>query len=152
MVGSVQTGNMLDNDVGHSPFCHIPSLIVWQNEGWPGYVIDQTYDTANGCIPFQPNVVLLHVGSNDMSQDIDVANAHTRLGRVIDKLFDSIPGVTVIASTVLPRFPDLYQQRTNIYNANIPGMIQARQKAGRKLLLVDFSSSWWSNSDLHDDG
>ncbi|PBP16288.1 hypothetical protein BUE80_DR012963 [Diplocarpon rosae] len=132
VVGNVSTGNMVDNE----------------NEGWPGHVIDQTYSMADHCVAFQPNVVLLHVGSNDMSGNKDVANAHTRLARVIDKLFSSIPGVTIIASTLLPRSDATIEARTKIYNQNIVAMVHERQRAGKKLLYVDFSSTWFSLSDL----
>ncbi|KAK2624027.1 hypothetical protein QTJ16_006661 [Diplocarpon rosae] len=136
MVGKVSTGNMVDNE----------------NEGWPGHVIDQTYNMADHCVTFQPNVVLLHVGSNDMSGNKDVANAHTRLALVIDKLFSSIPGVTIIASTLLPRSDPTIEARTKIYNHNIVAMVNKRQRAGKKLLYVDFSSTWFGLSDLQSDG
>ena len=38
-----------------------------------------------------------------MGGDIDVANAHNRLGGLIDYLFNAVPDVTIIASTLLPR-------------------------------------------------
>ena len=47
--------------------------------------------------------MLLHVGTNDMVQDKDVANAPARLTTLIDRLFAAIPGVTIIASTLLPK-------------------------------------------------
>lgn len=98
----------------------------------------------------QPNVVLLHVGSNDMSADLDVANAHSRLARIIDMLFDSIPDVTIIASTLLPRTDPVIQARTAVYNSKIPGMVNEHQTNGKKILYVDFSSSWFSTADLQD--
>ncbi|OWP06605.1 hypothetical protein B2J93_5084 [Marssonina coronariae] len=136
VVGNASSGSMLDNE----------------NEGWPGHVIDQTYKTADNSILYQPNLVLLHVGSNDMTADNDVDHAHTRLARVIDKLFGSISGVTIIASTMLPRANAAIQARTQRFNGNIPAMVKERQLAGKKLLYVDFSSTWFSVSDLADDG
>jgi lysophospholipase L1-like esterase len=136
MIGSVQHGDMVDNDV----------------EGWPGYVITQVAQKAELSIPSQPNVVLLHVGTNDMDLNMDVPNAHIRLGVLIDRLFDAIPGVTVIASTLLPNGVPAVQANVNIYNSNIPGMLKLRQQAGKKLTYVDFSSSWFSTSDLNADG
>lgn len=56
MVGSVQSGTMADNDC----------------EGWPGYVITQVAEKAELSIPSKPNLVLLHVGTNDCVQSIDI--------------------------------------------------------------------------------
>ncbi|KAH8797345.1 hypothetical protein F5884DRAFT_815081 [Xylogone sp. PMI_703] len=134
MVGSVQAGTMVDSDV----------------EGWPGYIIDQVAEKAELTIPQQPNVVLLHVGTNDMTGNIDINNAHNRLSKLIDRLFDAIPGVTVIASTLLPNSNSAAEDRIKIFNANIPGMIETHLAKGRKITLVDFSSSYFSLKDIQD--
>lgn len=134
MIGSAASGTMVDNDV----------------EGWPGYVIDQVAAKAELSIPSQPNIVLLHVGTNDMTGNVDIGNAHVRLSNLIDRLFDAIPGVTIISSTLLPNGDAAAQPRIAIYNSNIPPMIKAHQSAGKKITYVDFSSSWWSLSDIQD--
>lgn len=48
-----------------------------------------------------PNLVLLNVGTNDCGGNIDIPNAGTRLKALIDDVYASVPGVTVIISTVL---------------------------------------------------
>ena len=121
-------------------------------EGWGGAKIDEMYAKAALTIPSQPNIVLLHVGRNDMGSDIDYTNGHNRLGALIDYLFASIPGVTIIASTTLPNKDYGTQQRANYFNSKIPGMINDRQRAGKKVTYVDFSSSWFSLNDLISDG
>lgn len=121
-------------------------------EGWGGFIIDQMRDKAALTVGSQPNLILIHVGSNDMGFDLDVANAHNRLGALIDWLFASIPDVTIVASTLLPQRDFAIRQRVNVYNSNIPGMIQARQKAGKKITYVDFSSPWFTLADLIADG
>ena len=136
MIGSVHAGAMADNDC----------------EGWPGYIITQVAAQAELSIPSQPNLVLLHVGTNDAVQGIDIQNAAARLGTLIDRLFAAIPGVTVIASTLLPNANSATQANAAIYNSQIPAMIKTRQAAGRKLTYVDFSSSYWSLTDIGPDG
>ena len=84
-----------------------------------------------------------------MSLDNDVGNAHLRLAALIDHIFDKVAGVTIIASTLLPRGDgQVMSDRTKIYNDNIPGIIRARQVLGKKITYVDFSSSWFSTADL----
>lgn len=119
---------------------------------WPGYVINQVVEKAELSIPCQPNLVLLHVGTNDMAQNISVNTAHVRLGALIDRIFEAIPKVTVVASTLLPNGNNVTQARLEIYNSNIPGMVKERQDTGRKITLVDFSSSQFSVNDLIPDG
>lgn len=119
-------------------------------EAWGGFVISEVAAKAENSIKFQPNLVLLHVGTNDMIHNIDVVNAHNRLAILIDRLFATIPGVTILASTLLPT--SVEPARGKIFNANLPAMIKSRQAAGKKILLVDMSSSFFSMADITADG
>lgn len=138
MVGSVNAGTMADNQV----------------EAKGGLLIDGVASMAENSIPSKPNLVIIHVGSNDMTYNnnagYDVSNAHNRLGSLLDRLFDAIPNVTVIASTLLPNSNAPANEK--IFNGNIPAMIKNRQNAGRKLVLADMSSSFFSLSDITSDG
>ena len=135
-VGSNHSGSMIDNEC----------------EAWPGYTIDQVAEKAELSIPSQPNLVLLHVGTNDAVQNLDIENAGDRLGSLIDRLFDAIPGVTVVASTLLPNGNSKTQANVEIYNRKIPDVVQMRQADGKQIVYVDFSSSYFSTSDLSSDG
>lgn len=85
-----------------------------------------------------------------MIHGVDVANAHNRLAKLIDRLFDTIPGVTIIASTLLPTSVEPASGKT--YNSNLPGIVKTRRAAGKKILLVDMSSSFFSMADITSDG
>lgn len=136
MIGSVQAGTMADNDC----------------EGWPGYIITQVAQKAELSIPSQPNLVILHVGTNDCVQNIDIPNAGSRLASLIDRLFDAIPGVTIITSTLLPNGNSNTQSNINILNSQIPNVVKDRQEAGKQITYVDFSSSYFSLADIGSDG
>ncbi|OBT51242.1 hypothetical protein VE04_08841, partial [Pseudogymnoascus sp. 24MN13] len=136
MIGSVQSGTMVDNDV----------------EGWPGYVIDQVAGKAELSIPSQPNLVLINAGTNDCIQNIDIANAHVRLGKMVDRLLSAIPGVTVICSTLLPNGNAAAEANVKLFNAQLPAMVANYQAANEKVLLVDFHTSFFSLSDIRTDG
>lgn len=90
MIDSVQTGTMADNDC----------------ECYGGNTIDQMSAHAGYSIPFQLNLIVMHMGSNDMSDALDYTQAHVRYGNLINKFFDQIPNVTIIASTLLPLNPN----------------------------------------------
>jgi lysophospholipase L1-like esterase len=119
-------------------------------EAWPSYVIDQVARKAELSIPFKSNLVLLHVGTNDAKQNLDVQDAGKRLGVLIDRLFNAIRGVTVIASTLLPNANSQTQANVKIFNRQIPELVRYRRAAGKHIAYVDFSSSLFSLSDLAD--
>lgn len=94
----------------------------------------------------------MHVGTNDAIQSYDVADFGTRLGSLIDRLFDANPGVTIIASTILPNANPTTQANVVKLNSQIPGVVQARQGQGHKITYADFSSSYFSIGDIGSDG
>lgn len=144
----VDNGNPV-NFVGGN---HGGSMVDNECKAWPGYTIDQVAEKVEGAIPSQPNLVLLHVGTNDAIQNLDMQNAGVRLESLIDGLFETIPGVTVVASTLLPNANSQAQSNIEIYNQKIPDIIQKRQADGKQIVYVDFSSSYFSLSDLSSDG
>jgi len=135
-IGSNHCGTMADNEC----------------EGWPGYTIAQVAAKAELSIPSQPNLVLLHVGTNDAVQNLDIQHASDRLGSVIDRLFNAIPGVTIVASTLLPNASPKTQANVVIYNGKIPDVVKSRQADSKHIVYVDFSSSKFELSDLSSDG
>lgn len=133
-IGSQNSGNMADGSC----------------ECYPGAKITEVENKSKATWSQKPNLVLLHVGTNDCAQSDNVATAHDRLGQLIDNLFAAIPDVTIIASTLLPNTNGVTQGNVNTYNKNIPGMIKSKQSQGKKVLYVDFSSSYFSTADIKD--
>ncbi len=115
-VGSQQSGNLPDRD----------------NEGHPGWKIEDIAGSVDGWLAtYRPEVVLLHVGTNDMKQNRDVARAPERLSALIDRILAGAPTATVVASS-LPPIPDAETYaRINAFNASLPGIVQAKAAAGK---------------------
>jgi hypothetical protein len=69
-------------------------------------------------------------------------------------LFNTIPGVTIVASTLLPNANPKTQANVEIYNRKIPNVVRGRQTAGKQIVYVEFSSSpsSFSLSGLSADG
>lgn len=143
MIGSQNAGNMADGSCecypGKYAISHKSSSLIQYLR------IFQVRDKSTPTWASRPNLILIHVGTNDCAYGDD-----DRLGEVIDQLFNAIPEVTIIASTLLPNTDGNTQANINIYNRNIPGMVRQKQQEGKKLLYVDFSSSWFSTADLVD--
>jgi lysophospholipase L1-like esterase len=135
-VGSQRSGTMADKD----------------NEGHPGYRVDGIQAGADAWIAAaQPDVVLLNVGTNDMLQNYDLANAPNRLSALLDQIVRDAPNATLIVSTLVPSPDATVNSRVLAYNSRIPGIVQAKQAAGKKVRMVDFYANL-TTADIGPDG
>jgi hypothetical protein len=87
-----------------------------------------------------------------MAQDFDVANAHIRMGNLIDRIFQVVPSTAIVVSTLLPNADESTEANILIFNKNLVGTVTQRAAAGKNIILVDMSSDWFSVADLHEDG
>lgn len=106
-VGTVKSGNMADND----------------NEGYPGYTIDQIDSATRNAINagLKPDVILLHAGTNDLNGNVDVSNAGTRLKKLISDVNAAWPQATVLVAQIIGSTNAGLHTKINSYNAQIPG-------------------------------
>ncbi len=112
------------------------SLWDHDHEGHGGWRIDQIdANVVNWVRTYQPRTVLLHIGTNDITQNRDLANAPARLASVIDKITSTSPQTDVFVATLIPvSFAD---SQVRAYNSAIPGIVSSRAAAGKKVHLVD---------------
>ncbi|MEV0637739.1 GDSL-type esterase/lipase family protein [Streptomyces sp. NPDC050619] len=93
------------------------TLADQSNEGHSGYVISQIRDGIDGWMSAaRPDVVILHIGLNDLDRGIDVPNAPARLAGLVDRIYADRPGTGVIMLGLIPTTPDL-GSRVAAYNA-----------------------------------
>jgi len=81
-----------------------------------------------------PHIVLLHIGTNDIAQNDNVAQAPTRLGALIDDIIETAPDALVVVAKIIP-FGSSGPVTT--YNNAIPGIVEARASAGKHVIMVD---------------
>jgi lysophospholipase L1-like esterase len=110
-------GYTIDTDSGHS--------------GISGQITDQAI--AN----YHPNIVLLMIGTNDINGNVDIANAPTRLGKLIDEITTGAPSALVVVATIVPVADANTNQRVQTYNKAIPAQISSRASAGKHVVLLD---------------
>jgi lysophospholipase L1-like esterase len=124
------------------------SLGDHDHEGHSGWRIDQIdANVVNWVRTYQPRTVLLHIGTNDITQNRDLANAPARLASVVDKITSTSPQTDVFVATLIPvSFADA---QVRAYNSAIPGLVQSRATAGKKVHLVDMYRAV-STADLPD--
>ncbi|WP_232295108.1 FG-GAP-like repeat-containing protein [Parafrankia sp. EUN1f] len=124
-VGSQQSGQLADRD----------------NEGHQGWTISQISAITSCTVrQYRPNVVTLHIGTNDMARNLNVDTAPNRLRDVIGKILAAAPETTILVSTLIPSTTPSIMSRIQQYNAAIPGVVAGFQAAGRPVYLVDMSA------------
>ncbi|MFD8559181.1 SGNH/GDSL hydrolase family protein [Streptosporangium canum] len=112
------------------------------HEGHPGRRIDEIDAGVAGWIgSASPRTVLLHIGTNDMVQNRDPANAPARLSALIDRITAAAPDAELFVATIIPLADPVLEARAAAYNAAIPGVVRSRAAAGRRVHLVDMHAA-----------
>ncbi|KAI1502224.1 SGNH hydrolase-type esterase domain-containing protein [Biscogniauxia marginata] len=122
MVGNHAGGNMKDN----------------QTEGYPGFIIDRVHDKARIAVPqYKPNLILINAGLNDCIQNVDTANAGTRMRSMIEDLYKDSPQTTVILSTLLTNADASTRNCIASINRQYTELSAALKLEGRRIVLAD---------------
>ncbi|MFC0438870.1 SGNH/GDSL hydrolase family protein [Kutzneria buriramensis] len=134
-------GNYREDFVG-SLFNGPPALGDHDHEGHSGWRIDQIdANVVTWLRNTTPHTVLLHIGTNDVLQNFDVANAPNRLSGLIDHITATVPAAEVFVATIIPIANAGQEQAGQRYNAAIPGIVQSKAAAGKHVHLVDMHAA-----------
>jgi lysophospholipase L1-like esterase len=118
------------------------------HEGHSGWRIDQLDANIVGWLrATTPHTVLLHIGTNDITQNTDLPNAPNRLSALIDHITTTAPTAEVFVATIIT--VPFAEASVQTFNAAIPGIVRAKVNAGRHVHLVDMHSAV-AASDLAD--
>ncbi|MGC5307794.1 cellulose binding domain-containing protein [Micromonospora zamorensis] len=127
------TGGYRVDFVG-SQFNGPASLGDHDHQGHSGWTIAQIdANVVTWLRATSPRTVLLHIGTNDMYGD--TSGAPGRLAALVDKITNNAPNADVFVATIVPKSGADNQVRA--YNAAIPGIVQTRAAAGKRVHLVD---------------
>ncbi|MET8123356.1 cellulose binding domain-containing protein [Micromonospora sp. NPDC005189] len=127
------TGGYRIDFVG-SQFNGPASLGDHDHQGHSGWTIAQIdANVVNWLRATNPRTVLLHIGTNDMYGD--TSGAPARLATLIDRITTTAPNAEVFVATIIPKSGADSQVRG--FNAAIPGLVQTRASAGKRVHLVD---------------
>ncbi|KAL1855454.1 hypothetical protein Plec18170_004174 [Paecilomyces lecythidis] len=134
MVGSVRHGDMKENE----------------NEGHPGYRVNQVAKVAKKSLPTKPNLILLNAGTNDGVDHYHVSSTGKRMNSLLDELYKAVPGTTVLFSTLIPdkRAPAEIDDINKQYRA----LFAKRQKAGDRIVLAEMDDGNITTRNLQKDG
>jgi lysophospholipase L1-like esterase len=126
------------------------SLPDTDNEGHSGWKINDIAGIAtNRLSTYRPNIVTLHLGTNDLNQNDNVSTAPDRLGALIDQILVAAPDTTVVvAQLVLSKNASL-NALVQTYNTAVASVVATRKNAGKHVQLVSMSAL--TTADMSDD-
>ncbi|MFJ5774669.1 GDSL-type esterase/lipase family protein [Streptomyces sp. NPDC093094] len=112
-----------------------------RHEGHSGWRIDQiSANIERWMEQAEPNLVLLHIGTNDMNRDHQVSTAPQRLAGLIDQIHDSSPNTAIVVASLVPAADRTVQARVDAYNRAIPGIVADRARRGYRITQVSMST------------
>jgi lysophospholipase L1-like esterase len=144
-VGSVSVVNGLAHE-GHS--------------AWTISDLDYCVQNADWLQKAQPQIILLHIGTNDgkSSETLDIMVAD--LNQLLKHIYDKLPATTeVIVAQVIPARKDVYRDTKDTsrvllndflapYNAKIPGVVDEIRASGKHVSYVNMSGVIQSDTDF----
>ncbi|MDJ0732512.1 MAG: GDSL-type esterase/lipase family protein [Nostocaceae cyanobacterium] len=119
--------------------------------GVTGERIDQVANRVNGLLnTYQPDVVLLMIGTNDILQNNNLDDAPNRLSNLIDQITNLSPNTHLFVASIPPDKNPARNQLVQQYNSFIPSIVNSKWVAGKNVTFVDIFSQM-NIYDLEDD-
>ena len=84
-----------------------------------------------------PQIVLLHIGTNDILQKVAPATAAANLEKIIKTLTDTRPTAKVFVSTIIPMQDAPKMPALKAYNQLLKNVVTKYKNLGKKVVLVD---------------
>jgi lysophospholipase L1-like esterase len=109
-----------------------------KHEGHDGFSVTQITGYVPPAKSFSttPHIVLLHIGTNDMTSNADPTTTANQLSTLITNLVNAAPDALIVVAKIIP----LGYSNTNYnsYIAKIPGVVQAH--SSNHVIMVDMST------------
>ncbi|WP_216319201.1 SGNH/GDSL hydrolase family protein [Deinococcus aestuarii] len=120
------------------------------HEGRSGWRIDELAAQVNGWLDtYQPKTVLLMIGTNDILQNRDPANAPARLGALLDQMSTRRPDTQILVASLPPLADTAQNVWVERLNAALPALVETRADQGRKITFVNAGAAL-TTGDLAD--
>jgi hypothetical protein len=119
------------------------------HEGHWGWRADQILANIGGWAnTYRPDVVLMHLGTNDIFQGQSVSSTINELGSIIDTIRQHSPNVTVLLAQVIPATSNGSQLQQ--LNSQIPGLASQKNTAQSRVIAVDQWTGYSASADNYD--
>jgi acyl-CoA thioesterase-1 len=103
----------------------------YQHEGHSGWRIDQIRTHIDLLTQrYQPEVVLLHLGTNDLGQSYDVPNAPARLRDLVERIRYNLPAAHIFVAGIVRSKTNINQTELSNYINATASMVNTLRSAG----------------------
>lgn len=114
------------------------SLPDFDHEGHSGWRIEEIHKMIRVWLTrWQPDIILLLIGTNDMAQGYGVEQAPDRLQSFIEDIFRQLPQVKLFVASIPPIGEPFLNQRVIHYNRAIADLVQQQQTEEKSIFFVD---------------
>lgn len=121
------------------------------HEGHWGWRADEILDRIRGwVVDSQPDVILIHLGSNDVFQDQSIDSTVSDLSEIIDTVRESRPEATFLLAQIIPTTNRAANARIRELNARIPEIAASRSMPRSPVLVVDQYSGFDAARQTYD--
>ena len=112
------------------------------HEGHSGWRIDQLDSNMAGWLSTMadPDVVLMHIGTNDFGQNVDIPNAINRLDALILNIATLRPYAHIIVTNLMERGEPANGNIQTHFNPFVQDRVTAHANAGRRVTFLDMRS------------
>jgi lysophospholipase L1-like esterase len=117
------------------------------HEGYSGYTVESGFSTygtpgiadkvPSPAFNTIPDIVLLHIGTNDLTSSNAKSTVSDRLDKLLTKIVGAAPNALVVVAKVIPL--GYSSGDWDNYNAKIPVVVQAHVAKGEHMVVVDMS-------------
>ncbi|MEU6701080.1 SGNH/GDSL hydrolase family protein [Pseudonocardia sp. NPDC046786] len=114
------------------------------HEGRSGWTAARMLPLTGGWVlAADPDVVLLHAGTNDLLSGTSAQATAATLDRMLDRIFTAAPGTHVIMAGVWAPLPKQRTERARLASL-LPGVAERHRAAGRSVEYADVSGLFGS--------
>ncbi|CAG8973853.1 hypothetical protein HYALB_00005599 [Hymenoscyphus albidus] len=124
MIGSLRAGTMQDNS----------------HEGHSGAVIDEIA-AFTSAYRERPNVILVHAGTNDINQGLNLESAPLRVDALVEKLLTACPDATIIVARIIPSGRIATAGLVPPFNTAVAALMSTRIQKGQHIVIADLFSA-----------
>jgi lysophospholipase L1-like esterase len=123
----------------------------WDHEGHWGWRADEILERiGNWVSSYSPDIVLIHLGTNDLLEHQSVNDTIEELGRIIDELRGVNPRVTVLLAQIIPMADPARNTIIRTLNEQIGRLGKEKGRDGSPVIVVDHYTDFDSTTDTYD--
>lgn len=97
-----------------------------------------------------PDIVLIHLGTNDIGSGQDIAQTGAEIERIIERLRVHNPRVHVLLATIIPVAHTATTKRIGDFNERLSALVMDLDSTRSRVVLVDQFAGFDANQDTYD--